>query len=64
MKQSTFDNIFKVVLLLMLGFFLYTISNKINNESDIGRYKYIERGEDYVFDSKTGYVYTASDMTK
>lgn len=55
-KQLTFDTIFKTVLLLFIGYFLFLLTNiatTVRNNSEVGRYQFDKDGS-YVIDTKTG----------
>jgi len=56
-KQITFDKLFKVFLLISLGYFLIlftNISRQLKENSDVGRFQFIDRH--HVIDTKTGAI--------
>ncbi len=55
-KQFTFDIVFKIVLLIFIGYFLFLLTNiatTLQNSSDVGRYQFDKDGQN-VIDTKTG----------
>lgn len=57
--KDTFDGIFKILVVLMLGYFLFLlnkISDKAEPSNEVGRYHFSNDGN-YILDTKTGHVY-------
>ncbi len=58
LKQLSYDAIFKIVLLLFIGYFLFLLTNiaaTMRNSSEVGRYQFNNDGS-YVIDTKTGKI--------
>jgi hypothetical protein len=57
MRQITFDKVFKTILLISIGYFLFImteIANQLRANSDVGRFQLIDRH--HVIDTKTGAI--------
>lgn len=55
LKKLNFNTIYKGILLLMVGYFLYLLTD-ISKKMEIGRYQF--RQDNYmILDTKTGKVY-------
>ena len=55
-RQLNFDSVFKTVLLLSIGYFLFLLTNVIatmRDNSEVGRYQF-DKDNAYVLDTKTG----------
>lgn len=57
MGQITFDKVFKTILLILIGYFLFImteIANQLRINSDVGRFQFIDRH--HMIDTKTGEI--------
>lgn len=57
--KDTFDSIFKLLVLVMLGYFLFLVNKTSSNKEaiiEIGRYQF-HSTDNFVLDTKTGTVY-------
>ena len=55
-KQLSFDMLFKITLILFIGYFLFLLTNVatiMRNNSEVGRYQFDKDGS-FVIDTKTG----------
>lgn len=66
MKQETFDNTIKVANLIAVGYFLFLLTRftQPTESNDGGRYRFINKSNGYILDSKTGYLYDYDDRIK
>jgi hypothetical protein len=56
LRKLSFDTVFKTILILFIGYFLFlltNIANTMRNNSEVGRYQFDKDGT-YVIDTKTG----------
>lgn len=56
------DILFKLILLIILGFSALELSNFYKKQSEIGRYQFWPQDNSYVIDTKTGAVYYESEL--
>lgn len=62
MKQATFDNLFKVVILVMVGYFIFMVTKPYRSRE--GRFKAIDASnasDVLILDSETGDLYDGND---
>jgi hypothetical protein len=55
-RKLSFDIVFKTILLLFIGYFLFLLTNiasTMRTNSEVGRYQFDKDGS-FVIDSKTG----------
>lgn len=57
-SKISFDTLFKVILLVFIGYFLFLltkISMQLKDNSDVGRYQF-HTDNPYLLDTKTGVI--------
>lgn len=56
LRKLSFDIVFKTILILFIGYFLFLLTNiatSMRNNSEVGRYQFDKDGS-FVIDTKTG----------